>query len=391
VEHLSSQKTPDQVSYNYQIQQNQNDEIDLKELFVSLWEGKVIIILMSLAFFTIAVAYSLSIEEKWEANAKIAQPELSQFRFLKNQIGQYQPVFDTISSIDGSIGRSDILDDFVSPKTLLDTFVQQFSNRNNKKSFLEKHSEFKLKLESLKKTEDEEVNKATEQKLYHSWYKKLAVIKEAKAKGDETTDVYYVTSELDTAGKSFDLLVGYLGFIDQKAREVVQGNLHSVIASKKNELLQQISFLKEQARSRLLVEKLRSEHEFKIAKSAGVLRPLENYNVDQSGVFSINLGADALGAKVQVLSDLKSLSLFEPMIVRNEAKLSLLNSLLKSKSIDFQVMQYIEKPEKPYELSAPNRSGISILGGALGASLGMIIILIGVTFRKREKAILESA
>lgn len=388
MEHLSSQKTSDQAFNNLQIQQYRDDEMDLKELFISLWEGKLIIVLMSLALCVVAIAYSLITEEKWETRAKLDQAELSQFALLQNQVSQFQPAFNH-HNLDGTIVRSRKLEGFLSSKILLTTFVQQFNNRKNKKIYLDKNADFMLKFESLEISEDEEQNKIREQNLYHSWYKKLSIKKAVKAKNDSSQDVYDLTSEHDSAQKSYDLLIGYLDAIERKSRETIQDNLQSLVDGKKNELQQHINILKEQARSRLFVEKLRSKYELEIAKSAGVLRPLENYEADQNGVFNINLGSDALGAKVQVLNDLKNLSIFEPVITQYEAKLSLLNQLKINKNLGFQVMQYVEVPEKPYKLSAPNRVIISILGCIFGAGLGVFIVLIGVAFRKKEDEVVK--
>ena len=353
--------------------QQYDDEIDLKELFVSLWEGKFVIALVSMTFFLVAVAYSLLATEKWEAKAVIAQPELSQFKEFEFQVSQYQLYVNDKR-----------LDYLIEPELMLISFVQQFNNRENKKQYLDTNFQFIKRFNALEKVDDEELNKVNEQKLYHAWYKKLTIKKAAKGKNDQSADSYEIIAQSNAADASYALLLGYLKFIETKSRSTIQENFLSIVDGKHNQLKQTVNILKEQAKSRLLVEKLKSKYELDIAKLAGVSRPLENYEAQSENVFSIALGADALAAKVKVLESLDNLSLFDPMIAQHKAKLSLLNNLKINSNIDFQVMQFVEEPEKPHELSAPNRIVISILGAILGAGLGVVVVLIGVAFRKRE-------
>ena len=52
----------------------QSDEIDAKELLISLWKGKVVILLTGVAFFVIAFFYASMQDEAWIAKAKINPP-----------------------------------------------------------------------------------------------------------------------------------------------------------------------------------------------------------------------------------------------------------------------------------------------------------------------------
>ncbi|WP_438462273.1 Wzz/FepE/Etk N-terminal domain-containing protein [Marinomonas sp. PE14-40] len=383
MEHLTTKVIPNQAQQHLQVQR-QDDEIDLKEILVSLWKGRLVIALVSILFFLVAMTYSLLSAEKWEAKALIAEPDLSQFQLLQNQVGKLSPSFSEISS-NGAMIRNKKLDDFLLPSVLLESFVQQFKKQKNKKTYLKTNVEFRKRLDALEKGDNEKLNKIQEQKLYQTWYKRLEIKKRVKPQHDKTSDTYQVIAESKTSEESYELLLGYLSFIDKKTRLSIQKNLTALISGKKNEIKQQVYMLKEQAKSQLLVEKLKSKYELNIARNARISRPLENYDVDLRGVFSVALGAEALEAKVNVLNDLENLSLFEPMIAQKDAKLSLLYNLKVVPDLDFQVMQYIETPEKPFILSAPNKKVISILGGGSGLGLGIIIVLLGAAFRKNKR------
>ncbi len=52
---------PPQVPASY----HQNDEIDLKELVIALWNGKVTIIITTVLFAVVAVIYALTAQQWW--------------------------------------------------------------------------------------------------------------------------------------------------------------------------------------------------------------------------------------------------------------------------------------------------------------------------------------
>ena len=386
MEHFKSQEISDLANRHIQIQHYDN-EIDIKEVFLTLWDSKLTIVATSCVFILLGLAYSFIATEKWVTNARIAQPELSQYKELQSQVSQFHPIFDEYSiDLEGTLIRNKKLVEFIMPEVLFSVYVQQFINRNNKRVYLESNEDFKSQFDALEKGEDEELNKIREQRLYHIWYKKLTIKKVKKAKNDDSPDIYDLTSEFYSAEKSYDLLIGYTQFVLDKSRKAVQRNLNSLVTSKKKELQQQILILKDQAESRLRVERLRSEYELEIAIAAEIPRPLENYEALQGGVFSIHLGADALVEKVKILNNLKNLSIFEPKIAQIEAKLSLLEKLKINNDMEFNLSQYIEVPEKPHKLSAPNRVVILMSSAVIGVLFGAAMVLLVAIIRKRDKA-----
>ncbi|WP_217534145.1 Wzz/FepE/Etk N-terminal domain-containing protein [Vibrio metschnikovii] len=63
----------------------ENDEIDLKELFIALWQGKWIILISTLIFSALAVVYALTSQEWCTVRACYLRTFLSNFgiKFLE--------------------------------------------------------------------------------------------------------------------------------------------------------------------------------------------------------------------------------------------------------------------------------------------------------------------
>jgi len=76
----ASQTRPEQLSH-------MDDEIDLRQLFVMLWAGKWIIILMTIVFAAVGVAYALYKPDIYQANALLAPADGENGGRLGGQLG----------------------------------------------------------------------------------------------------------------------------------------------------------------------------------------------------------------------------------------------------------------------------------------------------------------
>ncbi|MCC4282821.1 hypothetical protein LL273_03750 [Marinobacter salarius] len=77
----------EQLPANTQAQRTRDDEIDLRELFVTLWQGKWIIILITLLFAAGGVAYALFKPDIYQANALLAPADGNGGSSLGGQLG----------------------------------------------------------------------------------------------------------------------------------------------------------------------------------------------------------------------------------------------------------------------------------------------------------------
>lgn len=378
-----SQLSPDQfdqkiVLERYQFDQR-DDEIDLKELIVALWQGRFIIIVVTVVCAAIAVAYALLAKDKWTSEAVVTATQISNYSAYQKMVNDFQPVFDVYQG-GGTILISEKLDDFLLSENLFQIFMQQYQSRANKKTFFSSSPDFQAELKILQKDIKGENYIDAEARLYKTWYQKLTA---SAVKSKNNVESFTLQGIQDNAEMSFVFLGGYIEFIEMKAQNIALANLKSAVEGKRSELSQQKALLVDQAKSRLQSERELTKYALQIAKAAGVTQPQQNLGNEE--LFAINIGSNALAAKATVLDSLtlSQLSIIEPRLQVVESKLNLLDILQVGSTVSFQTFQYIESPEKPLDRTSPKRPLIAILGVLLGGMLGCLIVLVRFAFREK--------
>ncbi|MEZ8791622.1 LPS O-antigen chain length determinant protein WzzB [Vibrio splendidus] len=354
-----------------------SDEIDLRELFKALWDGKLIVILVTALFTASSIGFALLSQEWWSSNAKVTEAQPQNLAAYQQQVKQFQPVFN-IYQEDGTVLVSEELDDLVDSELLFQRFVNAFNSTNNKRAFLDNSFEFQeFKSSIVLDSSDMTTDKA--RALYAEWFDRISASKVDKK---DRNSPYTISFQTTTKESSFDLLTAYILTTELKVHEDAFNNLRAVVNGKRNELIQQKRILESQASNKLLVETERTKYAAQIAKSAGVDRPIQTGN--ESELFSIDLGVKGLDAKVQALESIKNLSVIEPRLQQINAKLDMLKNLEIDRNAEFQTFRYIENVEQPITRDKPKRALIVVLGTLLGAMLGVAIVLIRFVFRKAD-------
>lgn len=354
----------------------QNDEIDLKELFIALWQGKLIIILTTLVFTIGAITYALTAQEWWSSSAKIAVPQVQDFTQYQSQVKQYQPVFDVYQE-DGTILVNNRLDGLVVPQQLFQSFIMAFESNKNKRNFLDSNAVFQDFKNKLDADADADADEAT-RRLYNEWFSKLTASHADKSNQNIMELKVQATTKLD----SYNLLQNYIAYISDIVQRDALQNLNAIINTKKNELLQQKNALSLQAKQNLEVEIQRAEYALQIAKAAKVNTPVQN--LGDKEIFSINLGSAAIEAKINALKTISNLSVIEPRLQQIDSKLTLINNTKINPDIEFATFQYLDDVQMPLNRDKPKRALIAVLGALLGGMLGVAVVLVRFAFRKES-------
>lgn len=374
------QQSPNEQQYSPQLPNSFpiNDEIDLRELFKALWGDKFLILATTLIVAILAFLVAMISQEWWSSTAKIARPQAQDMAAYRQQVKQFQPVFD-IYQDDGTVLVSEELDGLIDSVVLVNRFVDAFNSSNNKRKFLDSSEEFQQFKEKLgSKLNDEELTKAT-RVLYSEWFGKIAA--KAENSNNEMTP-YNISFQSTTSESSYLMLVNYIRTIKIKVHQDALNNLEAMVSAKKNELVQQKRILEAQAKNRLLVEADRARYALSIAKAAGVTSPIQTNGSRE--LFGIDMGSKALAAKVEALNSIKNLSVIEPRLQQVNAKLQMLKDLKVDRSIDFQTFRFLENVEQPITRDKPKRALIVVLGTLLGGMLGVAIVLIRFAFRREQ-------
>ncbi|MEF3021839.1 Wzz/FepE/Etk N-terminal domain-containing protein [Vibrio mimicus] len=353
-----------------------NDEIDLKELFAALWQGKWLIIMTTLLFSVAAIGYALTAQEWWSAKATVSQPQLQGIASYQQAVKSYQPLFDVYQE-DGSIIVSETLDLLIDPEVIFKRFIQEFNANGTKRRFMQTNSTFlTLQKQMLTQTNDPEVM----QKLYEEWFDRI----QASAVDKNTNDTFTLGFQSVDKASSLTLLNEYIQFVNQTLNQQLYDDLISTLASKYGELTQQEKNLLQQAQLRLQVELERTQYALTIAEAADIQKPV--HNLGEQEIFAINIGSRALKAKVDALKSIKDLSVFEPRLAILRSKLSQFNLETLSAETKWSVngFYYLDQPEQPLTRDKPKRALIVVLGCLLGGMLGVAIVLVRFAFRRGE-------
>lgn len=352
-----------------------NDEIDLKELFAALWQGKWLIIMTTLFCSVITIGYALTAQEWWSAKATVSQPQLQGIASYQQEVKRYQPLFDVYQE-DGSIIVSEALDLLIDPEVIFKRFIQEFNANGTKRRFMQTNSTFlTLQKQMLEQNNDPEVM----QTLYEEWFERI----KASAVG-KNNDTFTLSFQSVDKTSSLTLLSDYIQFVNQTLNQQLNANLISTLAAKYGELTQQEKNLQQQAQLRLQVELERTQYALNIAEAADIKQPVQN--LGEQEIFAINIGSRALKAKVDALKSIKDLSVFEPRLAILQSKLSQfdLETLSAEPKWSVNGFYYLDQPEQPLTRDKPKRALIVVLGGLLGGMLGVAMVLVRFAFRSGE-------
>lgn len=353
-----------------------NDEIDLKELFAALWQGKWLIIMTTLFCSVIAIGYALTAQEWWSAKATVSQPQLQGIASYQQAVKRYQPLFDVYQE-DGTIIVSNVLDSLIDPKLIFQQFIQTFNANGTKRRFMQTNPTFlTLQKQMLAQTNDPEVM----QKLYEEWFERI----QASAVDKKANDIFTLSFQSVDKASSLTLLNDYIQFVNQTLNQHLNDDLLSTLATKYGELTQQEKNLLQQAQLRLHVELERTQYALNIAEAADIKQPVQN--LGEQELFAINIGSRALKAKVDALKSIKDLSVFEPRLAILQSKLSQFDLETLSAEVKWSVngFYYLDQPEQPLTRDKPKRALIVVLGCLLGGMLGVAMVLVRFAFRRDD-------
>ncbi|EHS7464955.1 LPS O-antigen chain length determinant protein WzzB [Vibrio cholerae] len=354
-----------------------NDEIDLKELFAALWQGKWLILMTTLLFSVGAISYALTAQEWWSSKATVSQPQLQGIASYQQAVKRYQPLFDFYQE-DGTIIVSNALDKLIDSKLIFQQFIQTFNANGTKRRFMQTNPTFlTLQKQILEQTNDPEVI----QKLYEEWLDRI----QASAVDKNTNDTFTLSFQSVDKASSLTLLNEYIQFVNQTLNQQLYDDLISTLASKYGELTQQEKNLLQQAKLRLQVELERTQYALTIAEAADIQKPV--HNLGEQEIFAINIGSRALKAKVDALKSIKDLSVFEPRLAVLQSKLSQFDLDMLSAEAKWSLngFYYLDQPEQQLTRDKPKRALIVVLGCLIGGMLGVAMVLVRFAFRSEEE------
>ena len=339
-----------------------DDEIDLFELFESLWKEKVLIVAITFVITLIGVGYALSIPPTYQASVKMLPPSQSDVAELVK--------FDVLKS---------------SHSQSFDDFLQILKSNQLRKTFLSQEG-VKATLFSPE-TSTQKALIALEKMVV------VEIPKGSKTKEGPKTEV-----SLKFQFKDAVIAADYANQLVQLAVDQYRANTAQAFASEKD---QEVNKLKDQQESlisthegRLNKEITKLQEAYEIARKLKIDEPVESRNMSvkteaRSSVITEEMrylysqGTRALSAEIETVSERKkNLSMVDGLL-EIQQRLALLNSVSfdAAKVMPVTIDLAAEAPEQRIK---PKRSLIVAISAVVGGMLAIMFVVIRNAVRNRK-------
>ncbi|MBD2791003.1 LPS O-antigen length regulator Wzz(fepE) [Xenorhabdus szentirmaii] len=337
----------------------QEDEIDLFELFSVLFQSKYLIIAISFAFAIIGFGIASFLPQKWSSTAVVVQPRAVGFQPLQKVLTDLQ-----VLNIESGISQ----------KLLYERFLGDYDSRVLREEYVVNTDYFKALVAKNKVNTEQERRKLIEQ-IINS-------ISIPKKKNNDDENISTLSFSADNAQDAYNLLAGYIKFVSSVVQEEVTNELNETVQQKLeySQKMYSIDLARIENTRSVNIERLKNA--ISIAHSAGIEKP--GILIKDDPDYSIGLGADALKRKLQVI---------EEDTDPTKTNFDMANRLLymerlgkvKIDTIDFTPFKYMQKPYEPTSKDSPKRLLILVGAGFIGFILSIMFVLLRHMVRTRQK------
>ncbi|HGL6326580.1 TPA: LPS O-antigen chain length determinant protein WzzB [Citrobacter amalonaticus] len=302
---------------------NEPEQIDLIDLVIQIWHGKVTIIICIIVAIALAVGYLAVAKEKWTSTAIVTQPDVGQIGSYNNAMSiLYLDAAPTVPSV-----QSD--------------FIGRFS------------SAFSALSETLDNQEEPE---------------KLTI--ESSVKGQELPlKVSYTGSTAEEAQKA---LANYIQQIDEHVSKEINTDLALNIKSRASDLQNSLETQEKVAQEQKALRIAQINQALSVAKQANIKLPQVQQadQVSQDTMFM--LGSEALSSMVN--NEATRPLTFSDNYYLTRQNLLAVNSL-KIDPDSIHAYRYVMKPTLPVYRDSPKKTITLVLAVLLGGMVGAGVVL----------------
>ena len=336
-----------------------DNELDIRGLFRTLWQGKLWIVSIAVLFAASALLYGFLAKQEWSATAitdgptvNMLGPYYTQQQFLRNQDLRGDLV---------SADQPSVMDQ------VYKAFLRQLSAYDTRRDFWLQSDYYKQRLEG-----DSRADAALLDELINN-------IQFTPGDASRNLDDS-VRLVAETASDSNSLLRQYVDFSSARATRHLNGELLGRWAARTTQLNAQVK-RQEAVAQALFDRKLKSVKEaLRIAEQQNINRSQTGIPADEipdSEMFM--LGRPMLQARLENLQAMGPTS-----DIDYDQNMALLNALSTEPSLDshFQTYRYLRTPEEPVKRDSPRRAFLMIMWGTVGALIGA-----GVALARRQKTL----
>jgi len=303
-----------------------NEEIDLIEVLMQLWRGKVIIVSVMVLAIILATVYVLVAKQKWTSNAIVTYPD-------SGQIANYNNAMSVLYSQNPA-----------NAPTVVDV-QQRFFNR------------FSASISALSEQLD---NQEVPEKLIIS-----------PAVKDQLVPLK-ISYTAKTAGEAQKTLTTYIQQINKRVVTELDNDLQISINSKVQDLKEDLTTQEKVAQEKKDLRLKMLNQALLVAQQANIKDTLVQQAETLSEDTLFVLGSNALSATIK--NEATRPLPYDPSYYQARQTL-LAISALKSKPDSTYALRYVMKPDLPIHRDSPKKVLILLLGAILGIIVGSVIVL----------------
>ena len=356
-------QTPPNAQYSQSYGQPlEDDTIDLYELFVTLWNKRWIVIIMTALSAIGSLVYALLQHPIYKAEALLLPPKSKDVQSLNVQGVQRLSVDMKLQGVE--------------TESVFTVFKNNLSSRTLQKKFI---NEFKL-MEILA---PERTSETRDEDIYEDFAEIIKV---------NNGDGLSISIELHDPNVAAQWVNDYVQFIDSETIKRIVENKRNAITNQIRDIEYQIASKRQMAKQRREDQIARFKEALTIARKLGVEERVDTTNVVQNNQLNISTsstplyyrGTRALRTEIEILTNRKSDDPFIVGLRDLQENLALLRSIninterLYSVSID-------QAAYPPKNRIKPNRRMIVTISTAAGLFLGIFLALFASFIMKRKE------
>lgn len=347
--------------------QPQNDEIDLFELFATLWKKKLTIILFTVVAIALAAAYAFTAKEAWTSKAQVvpAKPiQLGAYLEAERRYYRYANI-DGDFNLQGSLNYAFAL------------FMQTLKATDNRFAFFE-NSEYYKKI-----TADAKDDIAKQRQLENISFADTQ-IKETEKNKENAFDISFTA---ETASDAHSTLAKLIAHSNQVTQQKLFDNLFERVEDRIATLEQSVI----NTENAVVQNRKNQIEQFKQALQAAQSAGISDYKGQTSSTMIVDftnnnslflLGTNYLQAQLDALNN--SPLIYATSYYQTKEDIQNLKQILTIKPRG-ETFEFTRTPSLPLTKDKPKNALILLAGAVLGGILGCLFVLLQQAIRSRRQ------
>ena len=372
---MNNKEFPQQANmpYPYPMPYQDNDEIDLVELFRTLWKQKVKIALITAATTLAAGIYAFTAEEVWTSKAVITAPKASdmgEFYQLAQNLERNAPMVTTPDGVQTKTEDAKQLQFANLQTNVFKEFKDTLNSLDERREFVVSSDFYKEKIKGKSAQKQKEILKEiTEKDIQYT------------AADDVKKTFDAIALSANTAKQSQILLQQYIASVNTKVVKNNERELTLLLIKFRQDLAAEAKALESSAEDMLKLQIKNVSDALAQAKEMNLIETSANLPTEISDSTMYLLGSKALSAK------LASVKASEPTLAKRyfdvQQQLKTLNEI-KISSVTGRAFGFIDMPDEPVTKDKPKRVLILVLGVIFGLIISVMYFFMLSIFNKKD-------